>query len=405
MIRPKETSIVTSSTLFLRPIALCLSGLGLLGVTAAHAQTNGVEASRLLNAGGLSAVQTPPPKAAQTAGATTGAIAPPEVMEVPAATVTAPVSVEAPVNQAPESIVFSDRSAGCDTVMMWGKTVNPLCQAATISPKTPSAISTPETIGQAPIETTASEPEAPSPEAESIQLGPVSVGRSGIQFSPPEAIKPYFNGSLKLAKMPNFGDLKLMFPLAIPSPITSLFGWRVHPISGEQRIHTGTDIAAPLGTPVIAAMTGRILLADFLGGYGMVVAIEHAQGTQQTLYAHLSELFVKPGEQVKQGTVIGRVGTTGNSTGPHLHFELRQQLADGAWVAQDAGQSLEVAMGGLVNALKVEQKPSVVAQGVTQGSSIDKTKALKTQPLKAQSIPVLSTPVLKMQPSVNAVVK
>ena len=132
----------------------------------------------------------------------------------------------------------------------------------------------------------------------------------------------------------------------------------------------------------------------------MVVAIEHAQGTQQTLYAHLSELFVKPGEQVKQGTVIGRVGTTGNSTGPHLHFELRQQLADGSWVAQDAGQSLEVAMGGLVNALKVEQKPSVVAQGVTQELSIDKTKALNTQPLKVQSIPVL-----KMQPSVNAGVK
>ena len=148
-------------------------------------------------------------------------------------------------------------------------------------------------------------------------------------------------------------------------------------------------------------MTGRILLADFLGGYGMVVAIEHAQGTQQTLYAHLSELFVKPGEQVKQGTVIGRVGTTGNSTGPHLHFELRQQLPDGSWVAQDAGQSLEVAMGGLVNALKVEQKPSVVAQG----SSIDKTKALKTQPLKAQPTSVPSIPNLKMQPSVNAGVK
>lgn len=405
MIRSKKISIFTSSASLLRPIALCLSGLGLLSATAVHAQTNGVEASRLLNAEGLSAVQAPSPKASQKPTA----IAPPEVMEVPAATVTAPVSVETPVNQAPESITFSDRSAGCDTVMTWGKTVNPLCQAATASPKTPSAISTPETIEQATIETTAAEPEAPSPEAESIQLGPVSVGRSGIQFSAPEAIKPYFNGRLKLAKMPNFGDLKLMFPLAIPSPITSLFGWRVHPISGEQRIHTGTDIAAPLGTPVIAAMTGRILLADFLGGYGMVVAIEHAQGTQQTLYAHLSELFVKPGEQVKQGTVIGRVGTTGNSTGPHLHFELRQQLPDGSWVAQDAGQSLEVAMGGLVNALKVEQKPSVVAQGMAQGSiqgsSIDQTKALKTQPLKAQSTPVSSTPVLKMQLSVNAGVK
>ncbi len=402
MIRPKKASIFASSIPFLRPIGLCLSGFGLIGVTAAHAQTNGVEASRLLNAESLSTVQAPSPKAVET---TKSAIAPPEVMQVPEATVTAPVAVETPANQAPESIVFSDRSAGCDTVMTWGKTVNPLCQAAREPLKAPIAISRPETIGPSPAETNAPEPEEPSSETESIQLGPVSVGRPGIQFSAPAALKPYFNSSLKLAKMPNFGDLKLMFPLAIPSPITSLFGWRVHPISGEQRIHTGTDIAAPLGTPVIAAMTGRVLLADFLGGYGMSVAIEHAQGTQQTLYAHLSELFVKPGEQVKQGTVIGRVGSTGNSTGSHLHFELRQQLPDGSWVARDAGQSLEVAMGGLVNALKVEQKLSVVAQGLAPGSAIDKTKELKTQPLNARSATVQTTTVLKMQPSVNNGVK
>ncbi len=404
MIRPKKASIFTSSASLIRPIGLCLSGLGLIGVTAAHAQTNGVEASRLLNAESLSSVQAPSPKAIEMPKS---AIAPPEVMEVPEATAIIPV--ETPVNQAPESIVFSDRSAGCDTVMAWGKTVNPLCQGVPQSPKAPIAISRPEAIEQPVVETIAPEPEESSPEAESIQLGPVSVGRSGIQFSAPAALKPYFNGSLKLAKMPNFGDLKLMFPLAIPSPITSLFGWRVHPISGEQRIHAGTDIAAPLGTPVIAAMTGRVLLADFLGGYGIAVAIEHAQGTQQTLYAHLSELFVKPGEQVKQGTVIGRVGSTGNSTGPHLHFELRQQLPDGSWVAQDAGQSLEVAMGGLVNALKVEQKPSVVAQGLTQGltqeSAIDKTKSLKPQPLKVRSTTVQSPTVLKMQPSANNGIK
>ena len=401
MIRPKKASIFTASASLIRPIGLCLSGLGLLGVTAAHAQTNGVEASRLLNADGLSSVQAPSPKASQTPTA----IAPPEVMEVPETPVIDPVAIETPVNQAPESIIFSDRSAGCDTVMTWGKTVNPLCQGAKTPIKAPIAISRPEAIEQPIVETIAPEPEESSPEAESIQFGPVSVGRSGIQFSAPAALKPYFNGSLKLAKMPNFGDLKLMFPLAIPSPITSLFGWRTHPISGEQRIHTGTDIAAPLGTPVIAAMTGRVLLADFLGGYGIAVAIEHAQGTQQTLYAHLSELFVKPGEQVKQGTVIGRVGSTGNSTGPHLHFELRQQLPDGSWVAQDAGQSLEVAMGGLVNALKVEQKLPVVAQGLTQGSIIDQTKSLKTQPLKARSANAQSPTVLKMQPSANAGIK
>lgn len=119
-------------------------------------------------------------------------------------------------------------------------------------------------------------------------------------------------------------------------------------------MHSGTDIGAPMGTPVIAALAGRVLLSDFLGGYGMTIALEHSDGTQQTLYGHLSEIFVKPGEMIQQGAVIGRVGSTGNSTGPHLHFELRQ-LTDAGWMAMDAGQQLETTMGDLVNALKVTQ--------------------------------------------------
>jgi murein DD-endopeptidase MepM/ murein hydrolase activator NlpD len=148
------------------------------------------------------------------------------------------------------------------------------------------------------------------------------------------------------------GNLSLIFPLAIPAPITSLFGWRVHPVTGAQRFHTGTDLGAPLGTPVLAAVAGRVLLADLLGGYGLTVALEHNQGTQQTLYGHLSEIFVKPGEQVKQGSVIGRVGSTGLSTGPHLHFEFRQLTSEG-WVAMDAGTQLEYALAQLVKALEV----------------------------------------------------
>jgi murein DD-endopeptidase MepM/ murein hydrolase activator NlpD len=152
--------------------------------------------------------------------------------------------------------------------------------------------------------------------------------------------------------------VQLVFPLAIPAAISSAFGWRVHPISGEQRLHTGTDLAAPMGTPVLAAYAGQVAIADFLGGYGLTVALDHNKGTQQTLYAHLSEVFVKPGEMVKQGEVIGRVGTTGNSTGPHLHFEFRQLTSDG-WVAMDAGAQLEYAMAQLVKAMQVAQtKPN-----------------------------------------------
>jgi murein DD-endopeptidase MepM/ murein hydrolase activator NlpD len=110
-----------------------------------------------------------------------------------------------------------------------------------------------------------------------------------------------------------------------------------------------------MGTPVLAALTGRVIMSDEFGGYGLAVALEHSNGTQQTLYAHLSEVFVRPGEIVTQGTAIGRVGSTGASTGPHLHFEFRQQTQDGAWVAQDPGVALETALAQLVNAIQVSQ--------------------------------------------------
>ncbi len=386
MIPPKKNSTRAThflSFVLLRPIGLCLSGLGLLGTTAVQAQTNGVEASRLLKAQGLSEVQAPPEKAvASPSPSPHSAIAPPESMAPEALP---PVASEPPVNQAPDAIVFSDRSAGCETTMSWGASVSPLCQQKAVAPA-PKTVSRPETIGRATVESVAPDPDVEASLSEEaapiVQWGPVSVGRSGVQFSAPAALKPYFNSNIKFAKMPNLNDLKMIFPLAIPSPITSLFGWRTHPISGEQRMHTGTDIGAPMGTPVLAAMTGRILLADFLGGYGMAVAIEHGQGSQQTLYAHLSELFVKPGEVVPQGAVIGRVGSTGNSTGPHLHFELRQQLPDGSWVAQDSGHALEVAMGGLVKALQVAKTPQVLAQA----QAIDKTKALNPKDLNPNAL-------------------
>lgn len=220
------------------------------------------------------------------------------------------------------------------------------------------------------------------PEATQVSLGnnfgSVQLSSEGLGWSPsndapdnqsviPASIS-YLNRKL-LRPFSRAGEqtLKMIFPLAIPAPITSFFGWRTHPITGDARMHSGTDIGAPMGTPVIAALAGRVLLSDFLGGYGMTIALEHSDGTQQTLYGHLSEIFVKPGEMIQQGAVIGRVGSTGNSTGPHLHFELRQ-LTEAGWMAMDAGQQLETTMGELVNALKVTQ-PSQLAL---------KTDALKT---------------------------
>ena len=240
----------------------------------------------------------------------------------------------------------------------------------------------------------------PEPQAESraAHWEPITVDRQGLQFSPPAVLRPYFNGNLKLPKMPSLSSLGMMFPLAIPSPITSFFGWRVHPISGDQRMHTGTDIAAPIGTSVIAALTGKVLLADFLGGYGIVIALEHGQGSQQTLYAHLSELFVKPGQMVEKGTVIGRVGTTGNSTGPHLHFELRQQLPDSSWIAQDAGLQIEVALKDFNQSLKVAKLPP------TPSLSLQAQLQQIPQPQQMAQLPTESLP-LKAQSAIAKVSK
>jgi murein DD-endopeptidase MepM/ murein hydrolase activator NlpD len=148
-------------------------------------------------------------------------------------------------------------------------------------------------------------------------------------------------------------DTGIIFPLSVPAPITSLFGWRMHPITGDRRFHSGTDLGAAIGTPVLAAAAGQVTTANYMGGYGLAVVLDHSP-TQETLYGHLSEIFVQPGQWVEQGTVIGRVGTTGNSTGPHLHFEVRQ-MTDQGWVAADPGAQVETTLSQLMQTLQTAQ--------------------------------------------------
>ena len=105
--------------------------------------------------------------------------------------------------------------------------------------------------------------------------------------------------------------------------ITSPFGWRVHPIFGTQRLHTGIDIGADYGDATRAADGGVVIHADWMGGYGNAVIIDHGNGIS-TLYAHNSQLLVSEGQTVAKGQTVARVGSTGYSTGPHLHFEVRQ---------------------------------------------------------------------------------
>jgi len=112
----------------------------------------------------------------------------------------------------------------------------------------------------------------------------------------------------------------------VGGPITSPFGYRIHPIFKTRKFHSGIDIGAAMNTPIKASNTGKVIMAGWYGGYGKVIIIDHGVVRGQpitTLYGHLNTISVSQGQYVKQGQIIGRVGTTGYSTGPHLHFEVR----------------------------------------------------------------------------------
>ena len=117
-----------------------------------------------------------------------------------------------------------------------------------------------------------------------------------------------------------------VFPLPRDSDwrLSSPFGSRTDPLTGQPAFHHGVDLAAPEGTPVRAYDTGRVIWAGPGGDYGLAVGIRHDGNGQITWYAHLSEIRVDAGAFVRRGQEIGRVGATGRATGPHLHFEIRE---------------------------------------------------------------------------------
>lgn len=108
----------------------------------------------------------------------------------------------------------------------------------------------------------------------------------------------------------------------VTGPVTSGFGWRVHPITGDSEFHQGIDIAASEGTSVVAAASGTISSRGWYGGYGRLIIIDHGNGIE-TRYGHLSGYAVDQGGEVSAGQVVGYIGSSGISTGPHLHFEVR----------------------------------------------------------------------------------
>ena len=124
-----------------------------------------------------------------------------------------------------------------------------------------------------------------------------------------------------LRNLPVQGSGAMIWPLG--GPITSDFGWRVHPITGAQRFHSGIDIGGDYGDAICAAQAGTVEYAGWISGYGNAVIINHGGGIS-TLYGHCQSLNVSVGENVSQGDVIAYCGSTGNSTGPHCHFEVRE---------------------------------------------------------------------------------
>ena len=124
---------------------------------------------------------------------------------------------------------------------------------------------------------------------------------------------------------------RIMAPVSVSIPsrmpvdgvqLTSSYGMRVHPVLGGRRAHKGVDLAGSVGTPIRATADGIVGMAQWFSSYGLYVALEHG-GQIQTRYGHMSRLNVAAGQRVRKGDVIGFIGSTGRSTGPHLHYEVR----------------------------------------------------------------------------------
>jgi murein DD-endopeptidase MepM/ murein hydrolase activator NlpD len=293
---------------------------------------------------------------------------------------------------APTKVVLTERSSGCQAISQNGQLRSGNCgqvmpkrlTLATLKPEPPRAIaqnprplntfSSREAVATARPSLSQKAIAAQSYRTQSYRtntvmsqvVGLAPIARRGLNIAL-EPLTEYNRATSLYSPAPaNLNRTDLLFPLPVLASISSAFGWRIHPVTGTTRMHEGTDLAAAEGTPVLAAYAGEVATAEYSGGYGLMVILRHLNGEQESRYGHLSEIFVRPGETVQQGAVIGLVGSTGLSTGPHLHFEWRHLTQDG-WVAVDAGQHLEWAMANLVQSLQVAQLPKQSEQSEQSG--------------------------------------
>jgi murein DD-endopeptidase MepM/ murein hydrolase activator NlpD len=162
-----------------------------------------------------------------------------------------------------------------------------------------------------------------------IDIEPVEDGPKGGPFVPADGMHFVERAALlerDLAQLAALRRTAAALPLEMPvraSAVSSGFGYRNDPFLGRRALHAGLDFVAPTGTDVRATAPGVVVSAGWSGGYGKMVEIRHANGVS-TRYGHLSAVLVERGENVAAGAAIGRVGSTGRSTGPHLHYETRR---------------------------------------------------------------------------------
>ena len=148
-----------------------------------------------------------------------------------------------------------------------------------------------------------------------------AAARAATSTTTPSAAAPSGGSSGTTAAAPTKAPGRLLTPVP-GAPVTSPYGYRIHPIYGTSRLHTGIDYGASEGTPIRASADGVVVSASWFGGYGNATIIDHGGGIA-TLVGHQSSMSVSAGQKVTQGQTVGRVGCTGDCTGPHVHFEVR----------------------------------------------------------------------------------
>lgn len=295
-------------------------------------------------------------------------------------TETLPVAhLSEPVGQTPETVAVERDMAltsplGPVAAVADAPTERPATEVkpvAGLAPAPVAADTTPSPPAVAPTLTFAETPVSQSsaePPASYQEMSPGVYVPAAYVVPAPSTLQPALDSASRaVLALGTVSSESPRYPLLQVAPLTSSFGYR------WGRLHAGVDLGAAVGTPVVAALSGHVVSADWNGGYGNCVVLRHRDGTIETLYGHLSRFTVQPGQLVQQGQVIGWSGVSGYATGPHLHFELRQ-LTTAGWQAVDINDIVSAAAQVLTQG--VGATDPVVA---STSAAVDIRVALATQ--------------------------